>query len=229
MAVRRAPATLCPISSPLSPSLTSLFWILFFCSLSFSPFASSYLRCTYFVNEVPLLFRFSSLFLSFLPFFFSSRRFLPRPTDISITTFAFSNFRITILLSAATFRQQAPRTPVFHLSSLRFHPRERFRRIPPRPVVLRSALYWTNCSENNELLSRPTPQNPPLRIRYDTPCSCSENCFSDHLLPLPSFPFNPRSLVFLPRSELSLRQNTLVARTWQPSIRIRTTKSEIKS
>lgn len=36
MAVRRAPATLCPISSPLSPSLTFLFWILFLPPFFFS-------------------------------------------------------------------------------------------------------------------------------------------------------------------------------------------------
>lgn len=42
-----------------------------FCSFSFSPFASSYLRRAHFVNQLPLLFRFSSYFLPFLSFFFS--------------------------------------------------------------------------------------------------------------------------------------------------------------
>lgn len=70
MAVRRAPATRCPISSPLSPSLTSLFSTLFLPSSPLPspfPFLSllRHTRVTYTLSTKPcsslatLLFRFS--------------------------------------------------------------------------------------------------------------------------------------------------------------------------
>lgn len=88
MAVRRAPATLCPISSPLSPSLTSLFWILlllpFVLSLCCFVISTRYLLCQRSPAPFPLL----QPLPFFLPFLvFSSRRSPPGPTDISITTF----------------------------------------------------------------------------------------------------------------------------------------------
>lgn len=91
MAVRRAPATLCPISSPLSPSLTFLFWILFlppfFFSLCFV-IPMLYLLCQRNPTPLPLAFP-----------LFARRAVPPKPTDISISTFvALSNFRTTTLL-----------------------------------------------------------------------------------------------------------------------------------
>lgn len=89
MAVRRAPATLCPISSPLSPSLTFLFWTLFLLPFFFSlcfVIPMLYLLCQRNPTPLPLLFH-------------SSHAVPPRPTDISISTFvALLNFHIATLL-----------------------------------------------------------------------------------------------------------------------------------
>lgn len=70
-----------------------------FCSLSFSPFASSYLCYTYFVNETPLLFRFFSSLRT--PFRLDRLIFLFQPSLLS---------RIFTLLHfyTITFRNVAP-------------------------------------------------------------------------------------------------------------------------
>lgn len=156
-----------------------------FCSLSFSPFASSYLRCTYFVNEVPLLSVSPlSLFLSlrslFVSFFFS--RAPPRSTDISITTiFArrlFSNFRITILSTASNI----PRVPLstfppsdFTLvndsAKFLFGRRQGSARRFIGQTTRRTASYY-----RDRRAAKSSPATSDITLR-------PENCFSDHLRP----------------------------------------------
>lgn len=181
---------------------------------SFSPSASSYLHRTHFVNRVPLLFRFSSYLLPFPPCFLPSRPSLyPDRLDISITIFA-----APLRMFALPYLSAFPRALLRSDFTLANDSAE----IPPRPVARsRSTLYWTNRSENGELLSRSTPQNPSTpRIRHDT--ACSGNCLRPRFISLLLL------LFFLHRPNLSPGKYR-VARTWQPSIRTRATEGEAKS
>lgn len=112
-----------------------------FCSLSFSPFASSYLRCTYFVNEVPLLFRFflPSAFPPFLSFSFFLLFFHFAPLYLERLIFLLqpSPSRIFALPYFSTGGDTPNAARSF---SFGFHPPERFRRIAPRPMVPLRAL-----------------------------------------------------------------------------------------
>lgn len=108
-----------------------------FCSLSFSPSASSYLCYTYFVNETSPRLAFLSLHIRLFSASFP-RAVSPRPVDISISTFvALSNFHITTLSRNYVPRRcSLPVTPL-PSSSFSLIPRlqTRFPRIPPRPAV----------------------------------------------------------------------------------------------
>lgn len=150
MAVRRAPATLCPISSPLSPSLTSLFWIRRSpsCSPFFLSFASSYL-C-----YIPTLST-----KRHLGFFSSFRAFPPGRADISISASVdFSNFHTLPHFSAITFHDTA--LPCI-LSLSDFAVANDYTEFHPRPVVQpRLSVYYPEPrSENNGLLSKSLLQN----------------------------------------------------------------------
>lgn len=160
MAVRRAPATLCPISSPLSPSLTSLFWILFLLPFFFSH--ALLLRHTYVTLTLS-----TKPFSSLLFRFFFSLRVPLRSTDISISTFvALSNFHITAL-----FRNYVPQRcflpPYF--------PSLWFRSCKTIPSNISSTsrsftfvgLLDKRVGKSGGLLSRRTPRNPRPCI-YDT-------------------------------------------------------------
>lgn len=184
MAVRRAPATLCPISSPLSPSLTSLFWILFLLPFVFSlcfVISTLYLLCQR--SSTP--FRFPpSLFLSlrslFVSFFFS--RAPPRSTDISITTiFArrlFSNFRITILSTASNIPRvslstfpPSDFTLVNDSAKFLFGRRQGSARRFIGQTTRRTASYY-----RDRRAAKSSPATSDITLR-------PENCFSDHLRP----------------------------------------------
>lgn len=183
MAVRRAPATLCPISSPLSPSLTSLFLTLFFFPFFFlsRSSASSYLRYTYFVNETVLL--------APLPL---------RSTDISISTFVILSRIFTLpRFSAITFRNAAsfppPPSPRHSLPMI-----PRLQTIPSNTFSTSRSFMFVGLldkrgGKSGGLLSRPTPRNP-------RPCICDTAAVSvlrtvspvdylrllPHLIPAPS-------------------------------------------
>lgn len=122
MTVRRAPATLCPISSPLSPSLTFLFWILFLPPSFFSfcfVISMLYLLCQRNLTPLPLL-------------FLSSRAVQPRPTDISISTFVALSSFTSLHFYAITFREVAP---FYTFSAPSLPPLQIFSRVPSRLIV----------------------------------------------------------------------------------------------
>lgn len=160
MAVRRAPATLCPISSPLSPSLTSLFWILFLLPFFFSH--ALLLRHTYVtltLSTKPCS-RSSSV-----PFSLSSRAVPPRDRLIFLFQPSLLSRIFTLpRFSAITFRN-AVSPLVLSLPMI-----SRLQTIPSNTTSTSRSFTFVGLldkrvGKSGGLLSRPTPRNP-------RPCIC---------------------------------------------------------
>lgn len=122
MAVRRAPATLCPISSPLSPSLTFLFWILFlppfFFSLCFV-IPMLYLLCQRNPTPLPLPFLSSRA----APFRLNRLIFLFQPSLHSQIFIQLHFYTITFRNACSALYSLLPSDSAVRNDSLEFLPR----------------------------------------------------------------------------------------------------------
>lgn len=122
MAVRRAPATLCPISSPLSPSLTFLFWILFlppfFFSLCFV-IPMLYLLCQRNPTPLPLPFLSSRA----APFRLNRLIFLFQPSLRSQIFIQLHFYTITFRNARSALYSPLPSDSAVRNDSLEFLPR----------------------------------------------------------------------------------------------------------